>query len=118
MDLSGVVLGLASGSYSVARSLGGYDGDGRYYPGTISTFNIQASVQPLKGRDLLRLPEGLRTEELVTIYTPTQLFTQGANQDPDVVTVAGLQYQVQTVEQWGPDGSYWKAIAAKLGRQG
>lgn len=117
IDLSDVVLDLASGSYTVTRTTpGGYGTDGRFVPGTPSTLTIQASVQPARGQDLLLLPEGMRTEETLKVYSPTRLFTQGAGQDPDVITVAGITYKVMTAEQWGPDGAYWKILASKIGR--
>lgn len=117
MDLSGVVLDLASGVYTITRiTPGTYGTDGRFVPGTQSTFTIQASVQPLDGRDLLRLPEGLRTHELLKVYSPTQLFVQGAGQDPDVITLQATPYQVEVAEQWGDDGNYWKMIVRKVGR--
>lgn len=118
MDLSGVVLNLASGSYTVTRSAPGSTGsDGRWVAGATSPLTIMASVQPLNGRDLLRLPEGERTTERVKVYSPMQLFVPGAGQDADVITVAGIQYQIETAEQWGANGAYWKMIARKVGRQ-
>ena len=118
LDLSGTVLELASGTYTVTRSNPGtYGTDGRLSLGSTSTFTITASVQPLNGRDLLRLPDGERTTERLKVYTPTQLFTQGAGQAPDVITVAGINYQVETAEVWGPDGNYYKLIVRSIGRQ-
>jgi hypothetical protein len=117
MDLSGTVLDLASGSYTVTRTVPGTTGtDGRFEPGSSTPVTVTASVQPLSGRDLLRLPEGLRTKELIKIYSPTQLYVQGAGQDPDVISVRGVSYQIETAEQWGDDGSYWKMVARKVGR--
>ncbi len=112
-----MILDLASGIYPVTRSLPGtYGTEGRFIPGTQSFFTISASVQPLEGRDLLRLPDGLRTHELLKVYSPTQLFVQGAGQDPDQITLQGVQFQVETSEQWGDDGNYWKMIVKKVGR--
>lgn len=117
IDLSETVLDLASGSYAVTRTTPGtYGTDGRFIPGTPTTFNITASVQPLNGRDLLRLPDGLRTSELLRVYSPTRLFVQGAGQDPDVITIEGIPHQVETCETWGPDGNYWKMLVRSVRR--
>ena len=123
-DLSGVISDLATpGTFAVSRRAPGALTNGRFFPANPTTINIVASIQPLSGRDLERgralerLPEGLRTRELLKVYSATQLFVQGAGQDPDVLTISGTQYQVQTAEQWGPDGNYWKMIVAKIGRQ-
>lgn len=117
-DLTDVVANLGSGSYTVTRTVpGGYGSDGRWQPGTPSTLTINASVQPLNGRDLERLPEGERTTERLKVYSATRLFTSGAGQDPDVITVEGVDHQVETAETWGPNGNYWKMIVRSVRRQ-
>jgi hypothetical protein len=119
IDMSGVVLDLMTGAYTVTRTTPATTGsDGRAVSGTPSTLGISASVQPLNGRDLLRLPEGMRTMELLKVYSPTQLFVQGAAQDPDTIAVDGIDYQVETAEQWGDSGNYWKMLVRKVGREG
>jgi len=118
MDLSSVISDLASGTtYAVTRRAPAtYDADGRLVPGSTTALVITASIQPLEGRDLLRLPEGLRTKELLKIYSSTQLFVQGAGQDPDTVIYQGFPYQVETAEQWGENGNFWKMIVRKADR--
>lgn len=109
---------LMTGTYTVTRSAAGaYGTDGRFVAGSTSTFSITASVQPLDGRDLLRLPEGLRTSEVLKIYTKTRLFVQGAGQDPDSVAIDGVPHQIEMVETWGPAGNFYKAYARAVGRQ-
>lgn len=117
-DLSDVIFQLQSGTYTVTRSAPGVIGsDGRLVPGSQSTFSILASVQPMTGRDLLRLPEGQRTKENLKIWSQTQLFTSGAGQDPDTVAVDDADFQVQMCRRWGPNGNYWYAEASKVGRE-
>lgn len=116
MNLADTVASLASGTYTVTRySASAYGTDGRLDAPTTSTFSILASVQPLTGRDLQRLPEGLRTAELLAVFTETELKTQGATQDPDSVSIDGFSYEVQTVDRWGTLGNYYRAVVAKKG---
>jgi hypothetical protein len=116
-DLSGVVLDLASGSYTVTRGSPTTGGtDGRAVVASPSTFSIKASVQPLNGRDLLRLPEGERSTERVKVYSPTQLFTTGAGQVADLISVLGISYEVETAQVWGPNGNFWKMICRAVRR--
>lgn len=117
-DMSGVIADLATpGTFTVTRRPPGVYTNGRFFPGNTTTLNITGSIQPLVGRDLELLPEGLRTRELLKIYSATPLLVHGANQNPDLITISGVQYQVETAEQWGPDGNYYKMIVAKVGRQ-
>lgn len=115
-DLSGVIDSFLTGTYTVTRqSASAYGSDGRLDAPTTSTLSVDACVQPVGGRDLQRLPEGLRTEELLAMYTATELKTQGSGQDPDLVTIDGASWEVQRVERWLELGNYWKCILLKVG---
>lgn len=114
-DLADVVESF-SADYSVARSaLATYDVHGDPVAGASSSFSIRACVQPVSGRDLQRVPEGWRTQELITLFTPTELRTKTGMNEPDVVTVNGVAYQVQQVERWAELGNYWRVLAMKVG---
>lgn len=65
-------------------------------PGPSETFKDKASIQPLTGKDLLRLEEGDRRRQHVWIYTRAELRVG------DVVTRKKEKFEVQTVEDWGP----------------
>ncbi len=95
---------------------GSYGADGRFNEGPGTNMTIVASVQPSDGRDLLRLPEGLRTHEVLRVYSATEMKVQGAGQDPDWIIIDGFRYQCQTAEQWGRDGNFWKMLVSKIGR--
>lgn len=88
---------------------------GRLDTPSTSTFGIAASVQPTSGKDLQRLPEGSRTAETRTVYTSTELRCQTAAQAPDLLTLEGESWEVQTAENWGSVGAYWKCIVQKTG---
>ncbi len=115
MDLSSVLESFATGSYTVTRqSPSSYGADGRLVAATPSYFEIRASVQPVSGRDLQRLPEGLRTSEIIAVFTATELRTQGPSQDPDLIEIDGDTYEVQKVERWATLGAYYRALALKV----
>ena len=81
---------------------GAYGSDGVYVPGSTTTLTVQATVQPLNGKDLQILPEGLRTREAFKLYTATELRTtdQTAGTLSDIVTRGGALYDVQQVGPW------------------
>jgi hypothetical protein len=114
-DLSDVVDSMITDSYVVTRQTPSVYVDGRLQDATDTLLTITASVQPAQGRDLQRLPEGSRTMEVLSIYTSSELLTQGASQAPDLIAVNGYAYEVQTVEQWVGAGNYYKALALKVG---
>lgn len=115
MDFSSVVLSFASSYTVIRRSPSAFGSDGRLDAPSTSTLSVRACVQPVTGRDLQRLPEGLRTQEILAVYSMTELYTQGTSQAPDLISIDGDSYEVQSVERWGNLGAYWKAIVLKVG---
>lgn len=59
-----------------------------------TTFTIKGNAQPLNGNELLQLPEGDRQRQNLKLYTKTLL------QINDIVTVDGIPFEVQNVEDW------------------
>lgn len=114
-DMSDVVESMITDTYAVTRRSASVYADGRLQDPVDQIFSINASVQPATGRDLQRLPEGTRTAEVRAIFTTSELLTQGVDQSPDVLAIEGFAYEVQTVEQWGSVGNYFKALAMKIG---
>lgn len=115
MDLSSVITSFVTGTYTVTRySPSAYGSDGRLDASTTATFTVDACVQPLTGRELERLPEGLQTSEVLALWSPVELKTQGAGQDPDSVLIDGDSYEVQKVERWNTLGAYWRVLLAKV----
>ena len=117
--LLGALQRLATGSYTVTRlAAGTYSSAGIYTPGGSSQITIAASIQPVSGRDLQRLPEALRTTQLICIWTSTPLQTAlaPAGNPPDVVSYKGLSFECQTVLDWSDSGDFFKVIAQKVGQ--
>lgn len=77
----------------------GAHASGSWVDGTPATSTIQASVQPAKESDLLRLPEGSRERGAVVLYSETMLTVGDKSQGlkPDEVTLAS---QAGVDEQW------------------
>ena len=75
---------------------------GQYSPGAETPIEIQASVQPLAGRELDILPEGRKELESYKVYTTFEL--RAANQNnqtqSDEITLFGKSFEVIKVENW------------------
>jgi hypothetical protein len=68
--------------------------DGKPVKAAGETFSVVGNVQPLGGRDLLMVPEGDRYKEQMWIFTPFRLLIN------DIVTRCGVNFQIQSVEDW------------------
>lgn len=117
MDLSSVVLSFQNATLSVERSpRATYEsGDPVVDSDEVETLSAPATVQPATGRDLKRVPEGLRTEDGIVAFTAVELLTASATNEPDLVTYRGEVYQVAKVERWDDSGAYWRSICTKVG---
>lgn len=95
--------------------------DGIWYDGGWTEATITASVQPASGTDLERLPEGLRTTDIVTVFTSDALrvANETSGYKSDRVVFQGEEYEVIEVEQWTlPQLPHYKATAARVSRTG
>lgn len=116
MRLAGAIARLGGAPLAVTRGTAGTLAAGVFTAGATTQLTLTAMVQPVSGRDLLRLPEGLRTRELVAVFTPTALRTtdEHAGTPADRFTWQGRTYEVQLVEEWSHLGGYRRAVAAKV----
>jgi hypothetical protein len=73
---------------------GSYSAAGLWVEATPAPVTIRAAVQPLTGRDLSDLPEGLRTAAKYKIYTPATVSVG------DHVTIGGTAHRVLNVSPW------------------
>lgn len=114
-DLNDVVDELATGIYAVTRSVastyvnGVYDG-----PASTSSFNIKGVVWPATGVALQRLAEGLRTHETKSLVTKDQLLVGTTTNEPDKVNIEGVDWQVQNVSRWAPNGNFFEALLQRV----
>lgn len=86
----------------VTRKARGNTVRGRVQDGTVSTVTIVAATAPATGNDLLRLPEGRRTNETRVIFTSTQLYVGGIGfaYEADTISIDGGAYEIMHVETW------------------
>lgn len=114
MSLRDSIASLASGTYTVTRTVAGTRTVGRYTPGAATTLEIVASIQPATGRQLRDLPEGQRGDETVAIFTVTPLLTRSPTTEPDVVTYRGEPWTVVTSKLWESFGdSHYECMAQR-----
>lgn len=118
--LTGSILGLRTGTYTVTRRGGGtYDADGYHVAGSSSTFSIDAVVQPYAGgRRMLPLPEGVRAEDVRHVHTTTALRTRDNAGEADAIAIGGEVYYAWAVE--GPytlgGSTHYEAYVARRGK--
>jgi len=103
--------------YTVKRTVAGSYVSGVFVEGSETTLSIQASIQPVSGQDMVSIPEGRRSSDMVKVYTDTSLFSQGdagSGQSPDRVVWLGKDYEIYTkdVRQMGVI-SHYKYFAIK-----
>lgn len=95
--LNSVIDRLKTGTYTVTRTSNGVSAMGRYTAGAVTTFTMDAIVQPLTPRIMLPLPEGVRSEDVRLVHTASLMHTQDATNQPDVMTIGGEPYYVWRV---------------------
>jgi hypothetical protein len=115
MALNGVITRFMTGTYGVTRTVATtYPSGGFAVGGATLTFNIDASIQPITGRDLKILTEAQRAEESRVIYTLTELKTRGPGYEPDVVTINSEPWTVFKVEFYEViSGGHYRAYVAR-----
>lgn len=126
MSLASVIF--PTGTYTVTRTEAGeYDEHGRYTDGDMSTFSLVADVQPVEGRELKDLPEGLRAEETLVVYCATELralkaaVPDASSPDipgnvPDLIEIDGEQWRVVRVQRFRVLANRWRAWVERIGQ--
>ena len=89
---------LGSEAITVNRAVNSYGDDGRPQVDSSSTFDTDASVQPLSGNENLQLPEGDRQWENLWCYTTVEL------QADDEVIRGGKKFEVREARNWSAAG--------------
>lgn len=81
--------------------------DGEWVPAGSTRIQIKGSVQPLKGRELQALPEGIHDRAEAKLYTKTELVGVGSEQDgqvPDLIKWRDRWYELRTLQDWEGGG--------------
>lgn len=111
-------------TYTVTR-YGAQSLDASYAPtaAVASTHEIEASVQPLSGRELEALPELDRERHNLRVYTTFALRTEGPDGSSvypaDRLAIDGEAYEVREVQRWRSLAPipHYKARAVRLARE-
>lgn len=101
----------------VTRFAAGTRASGKWQEGTPSNFDIEASVQPLKPREMEMLPEGRRNSQSYRLYTDTNLhpINKASGISPDKVEIEGEMFEVFSNEIWKNDIiPHYKAVIIKI----
>lgn len=77
------------------------------------TLTISASVQPFQMHELNALPEGVRDNEWLWVYTREQLYGSTEGKSGDIFVWRGHKWKVARVEEW-KHGGYTRAMATKM----
>jgi hypothetical protein len=113
-NLARLVDRFATGTYAVTRaSAANTYVDGLVVPAGTTTVQVVGCVQPIPGKELERLPEGLRDAEVKVIWTKDELRC-GPGTVPDRISVENSVWQVEKVEKWDTLGRYWRAVIRKV----
>ena len=89
------------------NATGAFNADGEWTAGAPATTTIKAVVQPTTGRQLMDVPEGIRTEAKWLAWSRSEI------RDEDVIAYAGLSYRVLYV--WPrAEGSFYRAAMGEL----
>lgn len=115
IDLSGAVLSLMTGTYTVTRrTASDYGADGKVLPPDETTFTVQGSLQPISGRKMQMAPEGHQNNELRSFWTTEALHTVESPYGADTVTDGVDVYKVIECHAWDTQGKYWQTTLALL----
>lgn len=78
----------------VTRDVNSFTNEGRPQTDSSSAFSTEANIQPLKGDEILQLPDGDRERDNYWCYTDVELKVN------DEVTRDGKKFEVHPVEDW------------------
>ncbi len=87
-------------------------------PAVSSETEIFASIQPMTGKDLMLLPEGMRNSGTFKIYSDCELMSVDVPgcDTPDQILSEGVTYQVRMVDNWNSAGGYFKSVLTRMDR--
>lgn len=102
-------------SQTIIRTAPGAYVRGEWVDGAPAPLTIQASVQPVTGQELLVLPEGRRSSDVVKIYTSSELLASAEGQQPDVLAWRGHSYEISMKADYQSDViNHFKYYATKV----
>ncbi len=120
MNIAALMASFATGTYTVTRRTRSTAVTrGVVDDGVETSLTVRGSVSPGLGADLLKVPEGRRTNETQVIFTDTRLYvgepTEGY--EADRLLIRGVLYELVHLETWTDSrstGLGYKAIAVRM----
>ncbi|MGN7829725.1 hypothetical protein ACTJJ8_23620 [Agrobacterium radiobacter] len=103
--------GIDRRAWTVSRTrlaAGGYNDDGEWVDGVLTTSDIKAVVQPVKGAQLMDMPEGIRTEAGWIIWSRSDIAID------DMIADDGVNYRVIFLWPRNRDGEFYRAALGRL----
>jgi len=113
-DLAFTIPIVSSETISVTRSTGSYDSFGVWSQSADSTISGIASIQPLDGEEIQRVPEAMRAEAMVKIWFTQELRGADTGLPGDRFSWMGSLYEVQGKVNWSATGNYYQYVARKV----
>ena len=99
-----------------AASAGIDPATGHWTSGAITSTPTDAVVLPVTSAEASALPEGLRADRMIQLFTLTALLMadEATGQQADVVLWQARRWQVVQVEDWTAQAGYAHAFAARM----
>ncbi|EYR81388.1 hypothetical protein [Shinella sp. DD12] len=105
-----VAIAIDGESVNVTRTrlVGGeHNADGDWIEGAPVAATIRAAIQPVKGNQLMDMPEGIRTEAGWMCWSRSEILVN------DTITAAGISYR--TLFTWPRiEGGFYRAALGRL----
>lgn len=105
-------------AFSVVRYASGTYVNGHYTgpAGSPATLSMTGSVLNPTGAERKLLPDGVRVEDVIVLYTDQQLKVMDPSlaSSGDKVSYKGNTYRVFSVAPWDEHGGFWKSMAVRL----
>lgn len=104
----------ATGLYAVDRFASGAFTQGVYAPTVESSFTIKALIVPAAGAELLRLPEGERTNETFKVLSVTELKMGRGVGRPDRITLPRGLFEVKTIDDFTAAAGFYSYVVQRV----
>lgn len=115
MMLEAVTIGIdmLSQPMVLERSTGGTYSSGGTWSGTWSApENIAGVIEPVTGRDLKDMPEGIRSEAVALLFVKVSAVNGIAVNDR--VTADAVSYRVIHIDEWTRYGGFHECVLGKI----
>lgn len=110
--LASVVRNSPTGTYTVTRTAARAYTAGRANVPVETTLSVSAHVQPMdRGKVALLLADGKTFVSAVEIWLETLLYQGGEAFEADSISIGGLDYEIQTVENFAGLAGFYRCTA-------